>query len=305
MDKMTHKTCPVCGSSDLKPHVECEDHLVSHQKFAIVVCGQCGMGMTQNVPSAAHIGEFYKSENYISHSDTKKGLINRLYHQVRILMLKRKQKLVERMTVGKRGNLLDIGCGTGYFISHMKEQGWKVQGTEPDPDARRIAASQLGQEIPDSAGLFDLPERSFDVITMWHVLEHVYELDDYLRQISFLIREGGSFIVAVPNYTCYDARRYQENWAAYDVPRHLWHFSPNSITQLVENYGFQLIARKGMPFDPFYISIISEKYRKNSLGLVTGGLTGAVSLGKSLRDIDQSSSIIYVFKAPLRNTQRS
>ena len=261
--------------------------------------------MTQEAPSPAHIGDFYKSENYISHSDIKKGLVNGLYHQVRSLMLTRKRKLVERMTDGKRGSLLDIGCGTGYFISHLKSKGWKVHGTEPDPDARNIASQQLGQEISDSAGIFNLRKDQFDAITMWHVLEHVYELDDYLHRIALLIREGGSFIVAVPNYTCYDASKYQENWAAYDVPRHLWHFSPNAITKLIEGYGFSLITRKRMPFDPFYISIISEKYRNNPLGLLSGGVSGAISYAKSLSDIGRSSSIIYVFKAQPSSTQQS
>lgn len=296
MEKITHDTCPVCGSTDLKPHVECEDHLVSHRKFAVIVCGQCGMGMTQNAPSPVHIGAYYKSENYISHSDTRKGLVNGIYHRVRNLMLTRKQKLLERMSDGQRRNLLDIGCGTGYFINHMKDNGWKVHGTEIDPDARRIASEQLGQEISDSVGIFDLPTDEYDVITMWHVLEHVYELDDYLRQIGLLIRKGGYFIVAVPNYTCYDARKYKGHWAAYDLPRHLWHFSPNAIKQLIEGFGFQLIDKKRMPFDPFYISIMSENYRNNSLGLITGGFSGVISYGKSLSDIDKSSSIIYVFR---------
>lgn len=296
MDHITHQQCPVCNHRELKPHLECEDHLVSHQKFAVVVCPECGMGMTQGVPAPEHIGAYYKSENYISHSDTKKGLVNTLYHQVRALMLQRKQKLVERQTNGTRGTILDIGCGTGYFLGHMKKKGWNVYGTEPDADARAIASQLLGEEVWDSPGLFDLSADTCDVITMWHVLEHVYELAEYLQKIHSILKTGGSLIVAVPNYTSHDAGVYQEKWAAYDVPRHLWHFSPRAIVRLIQPYGFELETRQRMPFDPFYIAMVSEKYRNSGLALVKGMLHGGLSLVRSLGDIEQSSSLIYVFR---------
>lgn len=296
MDHITHQQCPVCNHRELIPHLECEDHLVSHRKFAVVVCPECGMGMTQDVPAPEHIGSYYKSENYISHSDTKKGLVNTLYHQVRALMLKRKQKLVEQQTDGGRGTILDIGCGTGYFLGHMKKQGWRVHGTEPDADARAIASKLLGEEVWDSPGLFDLGPYTCDVITMWHVLEHVYELAEYLRQMHSILKSGGSLIVAVPNYTSYDAGVYQEKWAAYDVPRHLWHFSPRAIVRLIEPYGFEFETRKRMPFDSFYIAMVSEKYRNSGLGLVKGMMHGGMSFVRSLADIEQSSSLIYVFR---------
>ena len=295
MDYITHQQCPVCNTRELIPHLECEDHLVSHQKFAVVVCPNCGMGMTQGVPAPEQIGAYYKSENYISHSDTKKGLVNTLYHQVRALMLQRKQKLVERQTDGHRGTILDLGCGTGYFLGHMKNQGWKVDGTEPDADARAIAAQVLGQEVGDSPKLFDHSPGSYDVVTMWHVLEHVYELAEYLSQIHNVLKDGGTLFVAVPNYTSHDAKVYQEKWAAYDVPRHLWHFSPRAIVRLIEPVGFELVTRNRMPFDPFYIAMVSEKYRNNGLALFKGMMHGGVSLVRSLVDIEQSSSLIYIF----------
>ncbi|SRR5690554_1566448 len=295
MDYITHSQCPVCAHENLTPHLECEDHLVSHQKFRVEVCRNCGLGMTQGVPPPNNIGAFYKSENYISHSDTRKGLVNSLYHQIRTFMLGLKQRLVEKHTGGQKGSLLDIGCGTGYFLHHMKKHGWTVHGTEPDPDARAMASSQLDQEIGDSNGLFDLPAQSYDAITMWHVLEHVYELDQYLQQISILLKQEGTLVIAVPNYLSYDAQLYQEHWAAFDVPRHLWHFSPASLVRLVEPYGFELVTRQRMPFDPFYIAMVSEKYRQKGWALARGLINGGLSFCHSLVNLEKSSSLIYVF----------
>lgn len=296
MDHISHTHCPVCKQPSLEHHLTCEDHLVSHRKFEIVICSICGLGVTQNVPTPEHIGAFYKSESYISHSDTKEGLINSLYHQVRSVMLRRKQRLVERYaTVGSK-SLLDIGCGTGYFLSHMKHQGWRVTGTEPDPDARIIAGNQLGQPILDSPEIFDLQPDSYSVITMWHVLEHVFELHDYLGQIHTLLSENGVLVIAVPNYLSYDAATYREYWAAYDVPRHLWHFTPESIHRLVQPLGFTSLHRQIMPFDPFYISMVSERYRQAQGSMVKGIIRGGVSLCRSMWNINRASSIIYVFR---------
>lgn len=298
MDQINHLQCPVCGHSGLQPHVECRDYLVSHQIFPIEVCPQCGLGVTQKVPPPDQIGDYYKSEQYISHSDTRKGLVNVLYHKIREFMLVRKRKLVERFVGTNPGHILDIGCGTGYFLAHMKNHGWSVDGTEVDENARAVAKDQLEQEVWGSEGLFDLEDGKYEALTMWHVLEHIHSLSDYLTKINSVLKNDGILVVAVPNYTSSDAEWYGADWAAYDVPRHLWHFSPHSAKMLIESHGFQLLTRKRMPFDPFYISMMSEKYRGNSLALVKGGYRGGISYLKSLVDIDRSSSIIYVFRKP-------
>lgn len=299
MDPITYHQCPVCSHSGLQPHLECRDYLVSRQIFPIEVCPQCGFGVTQKVPPPDQIGDYYKSEQYISHSDTKEGLVNALYHKIRDLMLVRKRKLVERFHSASPGIILDIGCGTGYFLAHMKNHGWSVDGTEVDQDARAIATAQLGQEVWGSEGLFDLEDDQYGAVTMWHVLEHIHSLSDYLTKINSVLKHEGILIVAVPNYTSSDGGWYGSDWAAYDVPRHLWHFSPQSARMLIESHGFRLLTKNRMPFDPFYISMMSEKYRGHRLAMVKGGFRGGISYLKSLADIDRSSSIIYVFRKQL------
>lgn len=296
MQHIVHKTCPVCGSSRIRHGLKCRDYLVSGMVFPVDKCLDCGLGFTQHIPSGDVMGSFYKSENYVSHSDTRKGIVNQLYHRVRTIMLTRKQKLIQRYTRDRNGKLLDIGCGTGYFIHHMQKAGWEVHGVEPDPDARKIAESLVGQPVSDTEGLFKLENAGSDVVTMWHVLEHVDDPGAYLAQIHALLKAGGYFIAAVPNHESFDARLYKEDWAAYDVPRHLWHFSPRAIRKLAEGHGFRLVGKQRMPFDSFYVSILSEKNKKRSFGLFLGAFNGGISYLQSLANVNKSSSLVYIFR---------
>ncbi|MFS8616235.1 MAG: methyltransferase domain-containing protein [Solitalea sp.] len=296
MQHIVHDKCPVCGSTRIRHDLKCRDHLVSGMIFPVDKCLDCGFGFTQRIPSGDVMGTFYKSENYISHTDTRRGIVNQLYHRVRSIMLTRKQKLIEQYSREMQGKLLDIGCGTGYFIGHMQQAGWEVHGAEPDPDARKLAEKRVGQPLSDVEELFRLAGDSVDVVTMWHVLEHVDQPAAYLEQIHSLLRAGGYFFAAVPNHLSYDARIYKEHWAAYDVPRHLWHFSPEAIRKLTESHGFRLVGKHRMPFDSFYVSILSEKNKDRSFGLFLGAINGGVSYLQSLINIDKSSSLVYIFK---------
>lgn len=292
---MIHYTnCPVCHSSEIQPSLVATDHTVSQQVFPIWHCNTCTARFTQDVPGEQEIGSFYASADYISHSDTKKGLINTLYHRVRKMTLASKRKLIIRTTKTQKGKLLDVGCGTGAFLHTMEEAGWAVTGLEPDPTAREKAVSLYGLAPLPTDQLFQLDPGTYNAITMWHVLEHVHELHRYVEQLGKLLAPGGRLFIAVPNYTSYDASVYKEYWAAYDVPRHLYHFSPASMQQLLEKYKLELIRSKPMWFDSFYVSMLSEKCRNGKGNIIRAVWNGFVSNLKAAGDVRKCSSVIYV-----------
>ena len=234
--------CPVCGSENIQFCLSAKDHTDSKKNFPVWHCNTCTARFTQDVPAENEIGVYYASEDYVSHSDTKKGLVNKLYHVVRERTLRSKRKLVISETGKAKGSILDIGCGTGAFLHTMQEAGWDITGVEPDEVARKKAKELYVIDPLDPSKLFQLQAQTFNAVTMWHVLEHVHNLHDYLHQISSLLAPGGKLFIAVPNYTSYDANKYEEHWAAWDVPRHLYHFSPASMEQLLEKHDLKLIS---------------------------------------------------------------
>jgi SAM-dependent methyltransferase len=287
--------CPCCSSAAVYPALSAKDHTVSSEVFEIWHCDDCTARFTQRVPDAVSIGPYYQSANYVSHSDTQKGLINRLYHKVRNHTLHSKRKLVEEVTGKTTGSLLDVGAGTGAFSNTMKLAGWNVTALEPDDIARKNAADKYGLELQSPEKLFTQGASQFDAITMWHVLEHVHDLHQYLEQFEKILKPGGKLLIAVPNYTSYDARVYKENWAAYDVPRHLYHFSPKSMELLGNGKGFVLSEIKPMWFDSFYVAMLSEQYKNGSGNLVGAVWNGLLSNLKAMGDKKKCSSVIYVF----------
>ncbi len=266
-----------------------KDHFLSKEDFNLELCNSCSLLFTNPKPAIDHIGDYYKSEEYVSHSSTKKGLVNKVYGWVRSYTLKKKISLLKQLTDGKR--LLDIGAGTGHFLAKAKESGFSVLGLEPDEDARRVALTENGIELKDLSLLHGLDE-SFDVISMWHVLEHVYNLQTDLEKIVSLVNRDGVLIIAVPNYTSFDAQYYKEFWAAYDVPRHLYHFSPKSIIPLVESKGLKFELMLPMKFDGYYVSMLSEKYKGGSM--LKAMRIGFLSNRKAKEGL--SSSQIYIFR---------
>jgi SAM-dependent methyltransferase len=282
--------CPSCGSELVDFVMDVTDHFLSKEQFKLYHCSSCDLVFTWPRPEEARIGDYYKSEDYVSHSSTKKGLVNRAYNFVRSYTLKRKLKLVKALTDGR--DLLDIGAGTGHFLKVMSDNGFNALGLEPDEDARNVASRESGIVLRRIQELHELGDSSFDVVTMWHVLEHVYNLRKDLQQITALIRKDGVLIIAVPNHTSKDAGKYGSNWAAYDVPRHLYHFSPASIKKLVEPFGFSLEKQLPMTFDAYYVSMLSEKYRGGSMlsALKTGWASNRAA------GADRSSSQIYIFR---------
>ena len=291
---ITYKACPVCESETITDCFVAEDYTVSHEIFSVWECSNCTHLFTQNIPAQNEIGKYYKSENYISHTDTQTGVINRLYHLVRKKTLNGKLHLIQKETDKQTGKILDIGCGTGAFLHHMKIAGWESTGLEPDEAARQKAKELYNISPQPSKELFNLPHHTYDAITMWHVLEHVHQLHGYVAQLKNLITESGSIFIAVPNYTSYDAQQYGNAWAAYDVPRHLYHFSPASMKNLVEQHGLTIKKIKPMWFDSFYVSMLSEKYKYGKSNLLKAFFIGFISNLKTILNKEKCSSLIYV-----------
>lgn len=294
MPLIHYNSCPSCHFENLQLALKASDHTVSRETFEIWQCQRCGLRFTQDVPDAVSIGAYYRSDNYISHTNTTKGLINRLYHFVRKQTLSNKYRLISSATRTRQGKLLDIGAGTGAFVAHMKERGWEVTGLEPDEVARETARTDNRVQLLEMDHLFSFPPESFDAITLWHVLEHVHELHPYMERLKTLIKRDGRIFIAVPNYTAYDAVVYQAAWAAYDVPRHLYHFSPDAMEGLLTGHGLQLQFSQPMWFDSFYISMLSEKYRNGRGNLPKAVWTGMVSNMKAFIDKSKCSSLVYV-----------
>jgi len=291
------KTCRYCKSANVTPFLSCKDHFLTQEKFDLYQCQDCNLVFTMDLPGEKEMGRYYQSEEYISHSDTKKGFINRLYHVSRNFMLSRKRKLIERENNSNSKELLDIGSGSGYFLNHMKKHGWRVTGIEKDKGAREFSKQTFHLDVYNADHLFKLPEKQYSIVTLWHVLEHMRNPEKVMSNIHKILTDDGILILALPNYTSFDAKHYQSFWAAYDVPRHLWHFSPASVQKLSERSGFQIIRKKRMPLDAFYVSILSEKYKRNGKGhIVPGFFIGLISWIRSLFNINASSSIISILK---------
>ena len=296
MKKVIITACPLCGNTHVKKSMTCTDHFASGESFDLYMCDSCGFLFTQGVPEESEIGRYYETSEYISHSDTRKGAMNTVYHYVRSYMLQRKARLVQSASHRKGGRLLDIGTGTGYFAHTMVQKGWQVEAVEKSAQARAFAQQHFALAVKPETELETFAPKSFDVVTLWHVLEHLEHLDHTWQRLYELMDEGGTLIVAVPNHTSFDAHLYGSQWAAYDVPRHLWHFSPDTIRQYAQKHGFSLAEEHPMPFDAFYVSMLSERGQKHSAAFLRGMWSGTRAWMASLGNKEKSSSMIYVFQ---------
>lgn len=267
-----------------------KDHLVSGEEFQLLYDAEFDMLHTNPRPAEEDLGKYYASENYISHTDEKKGVISFLYQTVKGYALKNKINLVHKLNKGS-GKLLDIGAGTGDFLVVAKNKGWEIAGVEVNKKARILAKEK---SVPLKSRIEDFTDQKFDVITMWHVLEHISNYKEVLQTCQSLLNENGVLVIAVPNYKSYDAQYYKNNWAAYDVPRHLWHFSRQSLPKILKD-TFHLICIKPMVFDSFYVSLLSEKYKTENNFSLKALWIGLQSNLKAIRT-KEYSSLMYCFR---------
>ena len=278
------------GTNNQHKHLKVKDFLVSGEEFSLLQNENHGFLQTHPQPKADELSSYYESDAYISHTDSKKGLLAFLYQQVKRYSINKKLGLIKKLNAGT-GNLLDVGAGTGDFLKAAQDKGWKISGVEPSDKAREIAGEkniQLSESIDKVLG------QKFDVVTLWHVLEHLPNLETSIQKIESLVADGGTLIIAVPNFNSRDAIHYQNFWAAYDVPRHLWHFSQTSI-QSIFSSELKLVKTKPMIFDAFYVSLLSEKYKTGksfSLRAFWIGFRSNLAAMKST----EYSSLIYCFK---------
>lgn len=289
----TYTNCPVCSDTKFTKNITCKDNTGSTESFNIVACDTCNFAFTNPIPLESDLGRYYESESYISHSNTNKGLVNFLYQKVRNHTLDTKISLLTNLSAGQE--LLDIGCGTGEFLNRAKQKHFNIEGIEPSDDARKQVQTNFSITVHDETHLGKLQNKSFDFITMWHVLEHVYHLNDRMTELRRLLKDDGHIIIAVPNLKSYDAQKYKEHWAAYDLPRHLYHFSEGDVKTLATKHGLTVTKTLPMKFDSYYVSMLSEKYKTGSQSLISAFLTGLKSNSLAKRKGGYSSHI-YILK---------
>ena len=320
MPTITLTRCPACGNPDIQEAFHAIDHFSSGESFPLFDCPHCSLRFTNGFPPEEAIGRYYDSPDYISHSDTDEGWVNKLYHLARRYMLKRKLRMVRKhmpptekqpsagnptgstrgdnlpVRRGESPRLLDMGCGTGYFLNAAKEEGYAVTGIEKDAKAREYAVHRFGLPVMGEESFWNLTSESFEAVTLWHVLEHLEKLEQSIAKVREVLVKGGVAVIAVPNYCSFDAAFYKAYWAAYDVPRHLWHFSPPALEQLLKKQGLTVVQKRPMPFDAFYISLLSERYKKSRLltrysRAFLIGLSGFIA---ALFRPEKASSIVYI-----------
>jgi len=286
--------CSVCGSTHFSQVFSVNDFSITKESFVLKSCNECDFMFTSEAPDQSEIGRYYQSDVYISHTDGSKGFIEKLYQLVRRKTLVGKRNLVAGVSQKDKGKMLDYGCGTGAFLNEMKTSGWQVNGIEPDSGARKRAEQLVASSIGLPEELSELSSDQYDVITMWHVLEHVHELNWTIEQIKRILKEDGKLFIAVPNHHSFDARHYGSFWAAYDVPRHLYHFSPDTMSLLMEKHGLKVISKKAMWFDSFYVSMLSEKYKSGKINYFKAVCIGLISNCITVFNREKCSSLIYV-----------
>lgn len=283
--------CPSCQNTQFDNHIICEDHSVSKESFALVICKSCQLIFTNPRPKEDELSNYYQSEDYISHTDKGNSLMNFIYKLVRKYTLQQKKKLVKKIKSGN--NLLDFGAGTGDFLLTMKND-YEVVGIEPDEHARQLAENKTKASVASSLDNLNTTD-TFDVITAWHVIEHVSELIKTLKRLRKMLNKGGRIIVALPNASSWDAKHYKEFWAGYDVPRHLYHFTKSSFKTLCEQADLKMERTIPMKFDSYYVSMLSEKYQGKRSGFIKGLINGWRS-NQVARKNGEYSSLIYVLK---------
>ena len=285
--------CLVCKGAELSPFLACKDYTVSHETFQLTKCTSCGFVMTNPRPEDSALHSYYESDAYISHSNKSLSLIDKIYKVSRNHTLKWKHNLIQKHSIQAPESILDFGCGTGGFLEVCKKAGMNIAGVEPSPTARHKAIALTDSEIATDLG--QLSDR-YDVITLWHVLEHISDLHNTLDKLKGFLRETGTVFIAVPNFQCWDAAHYKQNWAAYDVPRHLWHFSRKTMEIILTSHNLKITGVLPMHLDAYYVSLLSEKYKtgNNSLATMLKAFLSGWRSNREAKNSQEYSSLIYI-----------
>jgi 2-polyprenyl-3-methyl-5-hydroxy-6-metoxy-1,4-benzoquinol methylase len=292
MENLT--TCPVCGNQNFKNFLSGKDHFLTGEEFTIVQCSNCDFRFTNPRPDEKEMTLYYESDEYISHDSKKRSILQTIYTVIRKFTIRNKYRIVNKYSSGS--SILDIGCGTGDFLNYCRKMKFETTGIEPNKKARTFANENLSLTVYEESHLDTFQPGSFNVITMWHVLEHVHHLNERLKKIHSLLKPGGTLIIAVPDSYSWDAKKFNSFWAAYDLPRHLYHFTPDSMKNLITKNGFRIEKVIPMLFDAFYISLLSEKYRSGQQNFFKAFYYGLLSNFSGIKNKNNYSSLIYICK---------
>lgn len=289
------ENCPLCGNNKFTKYISAKDYFLTNESFSINKCKECNFLFTNPRPEDKELSKYYKSSEYLSHSKKINSIYSFIYGIIRKISVRRKFRLINKL-MKNEGSLLDFGCGSGEFLSYCSKKSWKTAGVEPDEDARNIAGQQIGMEVFESLEeLGKINDRKFDVITLWHVLEHVPEIDTRIDELKKILKYDGSIIIALPNPMSWDAKHYGKYWAAYDLPRHLYHFTQQTVKRLLIKHNFKLLSKQPMRFDAYYVSLLSEKYISGYKNYFKAAKSGYLS-NKKAKKTGNYSSLIYIFK---------
>jgi 2-polyprenyl-3-methyl-5-hydroxy-6-metoxy-1,4-benzoquinol methylase len=289
-------SCPVCGSTKLFKKLSCKDYVASGERFELTRCGACSFLFTNPRPNAMQIGRYYQSDRYVSHAGSKErfSFMYKVYDVVRDFSIKNKLTLMKKYHTS--GKLMDLGCGLGYFLNGVHlDKTFDAIGVDISEDAIMYVKKTFGHHVYAEHELDGFDDKSFDIITQWHVLEHVHLLNERMMQLKRLLHNNGTLFIAVPNSDSWDAQHYGEYWDGYDVPRHLYHFNKKSFSLLMQNHGFEVVDVKSMPFDAPYISMRSEVHKGNKLEFVRGAIKGAASTLSAV-GTGNHSSLLFIVK---------
>ncbi len=287
--------CPVCSSSGFIPYLDTKDYFFTMEEFSISKCNSCGFIFTNPIPELDKIGNYYETDKYLSHNSDKQNIISSIYKKVRGINLKNKYGLISKYK--DNGSILDIGCGTGEFLNYLKSKSWSTLGIEPSDNAREFAIENYGINVQSELSLSNIPDEEFDIISMWHVLEHVYNLEDRMKTLFRLLKPDGIAFIALPMIDSPDSLTYGKYWAGLDVPRHLYHFSAKSFELLAEKNHFKIRDKYPMKFDALYVSWLSSQAMKKGLPLLRGVFNGLKSNFKANRSSNYSSMIFVLNKS--------
>lgn len=291
--------CPVCGNSQFETYLEATDFTVTKEKFRVVCCKNCSFLFTNPRPDSRSIGAYYQSENYLSHHSEKKDVFTLTYNQIRKYTTRKKIALLKKNTDAETPTLLDYGCGTGYFLSECLAKGWNIEGIEPDGDASKIASMKLNRRVYNSIEAAAFSKGQFDIITLWHVLEHVHSLNETLAYFYEILNDRGILVIAVPNPESMDAKELGPHWAAYDLPRHLYHFTKDTMGTLSTKHHFTISKIHPMWFDAFYVSLLSTKNKYGNFKPVQSlkyGLKSNSAGKQTALTPANTSSLIYIVR---------